>query len=177
MNNLTRTLLGGAALSALTAVPSVAQQKHPAFHVTALHQGRIVNKTARYRCYHHHFTSSCIKTAYTSVSPSDLGKSVSLASTFYKFNSSYTLCSAPKTKIKAHKKSKYGKIKTGTETYSEGCPSGPITFYGDRYKLTDPSGFGQTDHFQSKMSGKFYINGNAYAGSLILRVMVAIGSE
>ena len=45
MNRLTRTLLGGAALSALAAAPGMAQQKHSAFNLMALHAGRVVNKT------------------------------------------------------------------------------------------------------------------------------------
>lgn len=177
MHNLTKTLLSSVAVGALTVAPAMAQQqKHPAFALTAMHAGRVVNKTKPYRCGHFSYTS-CVLTVYTSVSASDFDKRVPLAGTFYKFNSNATLCSSPKTKIKAWRKSAYAKIGTGTETYSVGCPSGPLTFYGDTYKLNDKSGFGKADYFESMMSGKFKMNGEKYKGRLILEVFVAIGTE
>ena len=44
MKNLNKTLLGGAALAAIAVAPAVAGN-HPAFSFTALHGGRVVNKT------------------------------------------------------------------------------------------------------------------------------------
>jgi hypothetical protein len=177
MNNLTRALLGSAALCALTNTPAAAQAHQPNIHVTALHAGRSVNKTKRYHCKAHSHTSSCRLYVYTDVSASDYRKRVWLAMTYYKFNNSSMLCSSPETEIKAYKKSTYGRIRTGTETYSFGCPSGPTKFYGDIYELKDPSGFGQTDNFESLMTGTVHVHGGTYKDRLILDVLVSIGTE
>ncbi len=46
MNNLTKTLLGSVALTALAASPAFAAKLHPAMHVSAAHAGgKVVNKT------------------------------------------------------------------------------------------------------------------------------------
>ena len=176
MNKLTKILLGGAALSALAITTAMAQQKHSPFSFTALHAGRAVNKTKQYHCRGLNQTS-CILSATSSVPASDLHKTVPLAQTFYKLNSNGDLCTRPKQKIRSWKKSTYAKISTGTETYSEGCSSGPTTFYGDFYKLADKSGFGKTDRFESMLSGRVKYGGETYKVNLILDVAVPIGTE
>lgn len=178
MYKLTKTLLGGAALAALTSAPAMAQQNHPAFSFMALHAGHVVSKTKLHNDRYHCFPrSTCTFGVYSSVPASDLHKSVPLVGTFAKFNSNSTICSAPKTKIKSHKKSVYAKISTGTETYSLGCPSGPTTFYGDYYKLTDKSGEGHTDTFQSLLTGTFHNGSTKYKGRIVFDVSVAIGTD
>jgi hypothetical protein len=176
MNNLTRILLGGAAVCALTGT-SAAAQAAPAIHFTALHGGRVVNKTrlhSPHRCLR---SDSCTEYVYTSVSASDLDKKVKLIDTFYKLNSNDTLCSVPKQELKVPKKSTYGKVSAATETYSEGCASGPTTFYGDVYKLTNPEGEGKVDTFISRLKGKIQLNGNTYKETLYIIPYVTIGTE
>lgn len=180
MNQLTKTLLGGVALGALGACPSMAQQKHPASSLTAMHAGRVVNKTQLGRPEYHcltHIHASCTFEIYTDVPASDLRKTVPLAGTFFRWNSYSTLCSHPKQHIRAWKKSTYAKITTGTQTYSVGCPSGPTEFYGDFYKLTDKSGFGKSDFFESELTGKFRNHYGKYKGRLIIAATVTIGTE
>ncbi len=171
MNKLTRTLLSGVALSALTASPGMAQQQHRALRVTALHAGHTVNKTER-PCPPH--VQHCdYTTGVYSYQPANAPPKTHLIYTYYKWNSSGTLCSTPKEKIKAPKKSIYAKIGTATETYSLGCPSGPTTFYGDTW--SNKTGVaGETDTFQSKLIGIFKISGNRYKGVMDLNVDVFI---
>ena len=175
MNNLTKTLLGGVALCALATAPALAGNA-PKFHVTALHAGRVVNKTgARRHCWP---TASCLTytlNVSTAVPASDFHKAVPLAATFYKWNT-ISGCSDPKEKLKVPKKSLYGKVHGATETYSFGCPSGLTVFYGDSYKLTDKSGFGQTDTFVSVLKSEWE-QSVKYKGTLYLDVSVAIGAE
>jgi hypothetical protein len=173
MHNLTRTLLSGTALAALAAAPSVASNA-PEIHIQALHAGKQVNKTVLHNSVGGHTTYTI--GVSTSVLASDLHKTVPLALTFYKWSSSES-CSNPRQKIKAPKKSLYGKIKTGTESYSLSCPA-PTVFYGDSYKLTDASGEGKTDSFVSILYG-WYVKpgGIKYKGTLYSDVSVAIGSE
>ncbi len=171
MNNLTTTLLGSVALAALTTAPAMAAKHHPAhpaMHVTALHAGKQVNKSRVHQNGAQHITYTFgVYTYYSASSHS----AQNLAGTFYKWNSYSTLCSAPAMKIKAPKKSTYGKIKTGTETYSFGCPSGATVFYGDIY--TNKSGSaGQTDTFVSTLTGKFRNSRGKYKGTLNLDVFV-----
>jgi hypothetical protein len=163
MNKLTQTLLTGAALCALGAAPAMAQPKHPAMHVTALYAGHAVNKTK----FHYPGRQQLTYTyGIYSTRQLVLDKKVPLGA-FYKWNSSNTLCSNPKQKVKFDsKKTQYGKLSVATETYSYGCPSGPTVFYGADYKLTDPAGFGNTDHFVVHDLGWFKNNGNKYKGTL-----------
>jgi hypothetical protein len=173
MNDLTKTLLGGVALCALAAVPAVAEN-HPAFNFTALHAGNVVNKTTirNHGATHLTYTFS----ASTSIPASDLHKTVILTTTFYKFNSYSTICSSPKQKIRVDpKRTQYAKIGTVAVTYSEGCASGPTTFYGDTYKLTNPDGEGQIDHFVSSLIGRFKNSRGKYKGTLNLDFSVYIG--
>jgi len=177
MNSLTKSLLGSAALAALTAAPAVGSQT-PKFHVAALHPSKVVNKTKVHNYDRIHVTYTF--GVYTSVPASDFHKTVYLASTFYRW-SSYDSCyvggTEPKMRIKARKRSKYAEIGTATETYSFGCPYGPSHFYGDTYHLKDKAGFGQTDTFVSTLYGKFQNGGARYKGTLNLDVSVAIGTE
>ena len=171
MNNLTKTLLGGVALSVLAAVPAVAQVQIPAMRVTALHAGHVVKKTNL------HNPCSAPHCDYTfsvySYQPASAPKKTHLIYTYYKWNSNSTLCSDPKEKIKAPKKSIYAKIGTATETYSLGCPSGPTVFYGDTW--SNKTGVaGETDYFVSTLTGKFQNNGIKYKGVLPINVYVVI---
>jgi hypothetical protein len=176
VNNLIKVLLGGVALSILAAAPAASQQSYQSLlSVTALHEGRAVHKTRRYHCKFPH--SSCTETASSNVPASDFGKKVMLLSTFYKFNNNGNLCSDPKTKIKAQKKTQYAKISTGTVTYYEGCKGAQPTFYGDFYKLTNKEGFGKADTFESMLTSTFHFSGHKYKGQLILFVNIAIGDE
>lgn len=174
MNNLTKTLLGGAALSALAAAPALAHHA-PQFHIQALHAGKRVNKTKIHnqRALHITYTLGI----YTAI-PAAVHKAVPLVLTFYKWNtySDAALCTEPKQKIKAQRKSLYGKVRTATETYSFGNDCSYV-FYGDTYTLIDPSGAGQTDSFVSTLYGRFKTWNGAYRGKLILDVSVAIGAK
>ena len=173
MNNLTKTLLGSAALCALGTVPALATHV-PKFHVLALLDGRVVNKTKLHNPGGEHITYTL--GISTSVSASDLHKTVPLAKTFYKWSSYTDNCNNPRQKIKAQKKTAYAKISAATETYTVGdCTT---VFYGDTYKLKDKSGFGQTDSFVSTLYGWFKgSSGAQYKGTLKLDVSVAIGAD
>ena len=163
MNNITKTLLGGVAFAALAAAPAVAAPKHPAFHVTAAHVGgKVVNKSK----VNNHGAQHIVYTfgVYTYQSASNHSP-VNLAYTFYKWNSYSSFCTTPKMKMKVTKKTTYGKAKAGTETYSEGCPSGPTVFHGVVY--TNVSGTsGQTDTALSDLKGKFKNSRGKYKGDL-----------
>lgn len=181
MNTITQALLGGAALLALATSQGSANNLSP-FHVTALHAGRMVNKTRIHRPGRIDITYT-ISTS-THVPASDLGVTVKLGVTYYKWNSqtvsgAYTICSNPKQKIKlSTKKTAYAKLGTSTETYSYGCTSGPTVFHGDTYDLFNKAGFGQTDHFVSTLIGKFGRKAPSaprYKGTLNLDVNVGIG--
>lgn len=175
MNKLTRTLLGGAALAALAVAPGVAKNAH-AFHFTALHGGRVVYKS-KFHNPHRCDDSSCTAYVYTSVPASDLRKTVRLIDTFYKLNSNSTICNNPTQHLKAPRKGQYGKVGAATETYSIGCPSGPTTFYGNTYKLTDKAGEGKNDVFVSKLRGEFTTSHGTYKGTLYIEANVAIGTQ
>jgi hypothetical protein len=170
MNLLTKSLLGGAALCALATAPAIAANLHPAMHVTALHAGKAVNKTVIHNQSRTHLTYTF--GVYTYVSASNAGTAVKLAATYYKWNSNGTLCSSPKEKIKVPKKTKLAKLGHSTETYSEGCASGPTVFTGDTYNLNAPNT--GTDHFTSTLIGKFNNGSAQYKGTLHLDVTVTI---
>jgi hypothetical protein len=178
MNSITKTLLGGVAFGALATAPAIAGGINvPPFHVTALYAGKAVNKTKVHNPPHQCRYSTCITDSVSTYVPaSDLDKKVNLIYTFYKFDSNSTLCSQPREKIKVvPKKTQYAKVGAATATYSEGCASGPTTFYGDNYKLTNPAGEGQTDSFVSTLIGKIKYNGRTYMERLNLDVSVKIG--
>jgi hypothetical protein len=163
MNNLTKTLLGSVALTALAASPAFAGKAHPAMHVTAAHTGgKVVNKTNMHNQKAGHITYTFGVYTYQSASNHS---PVDLVQTFYKWNSYSTLCSTPKMKLKVGKKTTYGTAKAGTETYSFGCPSGPTVFHGVVY--TNNTGTaGQTDTATSDLKGKFKNSRGKYKGSL-----------
>ncbi len=169
MNNLAKTLLAGSALCALTTAPAMAQNV-PAFPVTALHAGHVVNKTKLQVPGRQHLTYTFGVSTYI---PAELDKKVKLLDTLYKWTSSLNCPLSEKPKIK--KKPIYGKVGFFTETYSEGCSSGPTVYYGNTYKLTNPEGEGKTDSFVSALIGKFQNNGVKYRGKLNLDVSVEIG--
>jgi hypothetical protein len=170
MNNLTKTLLGGAAFYALATAPAVAGDV-ATFPVTALQGGNLVNKTAIHDPSRTHLTYTYAD--YTYVPASDLNVNVQLLSTYIKFTSSGNICSNPKTKIKITKKSKYGKTTKGTITETSGtCVA---VYHGANYELTNPAGEGRTDSFVSSVSGKFENSGVKYKGTVNLDVSINIG--
>jgi len=171
MNNLTKTLLGGVALAALTTAPAMAgHHRHPAFHVTALHAGKAVNKTKIHNQGATHITYTFGVYTYQ---PANAAKNTHLAGTYYKWNSNSSTCTYPKMKINAPKKSVYAKIGTATETYSIGCSGGPVSYLGDTW--TNKTGVaGNTDTFVSTLTGKFMNGSTKYKGTLNLDVSVGI---
>ncbi len=172
MNNLSKTLLGGVAVAALAAAPAMAHKSLHVPHVQALHTGlgHVTNKTKM-------GNQKAVNLTYTfgvySAQPASAGKNTHLIYTYYKWNSSFNLCTTPKEKNKAPKKSVYAKIGTATETYSEGCSSGPTVFYGDTWSNKSGTS-GETDTFVSTLTGKFKNSGTKYKGTLNLDVSVFI---
>ena len=166
MNNITKTLLAGVAFGALATAPASAHMA-----VTALHAGKVVNKTAVPHvagATHVTYTFG----VYSSASASSVNQNI--YGTFYKWNSAhsgyYTLCSNPVQKLKTPKKTVYGGTVAGTETYSYGCASGPTVFHGDVY--TGKTGqAGNVDTWVSTLKGKFIgPSGGKYKGTLNLDV-------
>ncbi|HEX4157300.1 MAG TPA: hypothetical protein VHY79_02400 [Rhizomicrobium sp.] len=173
MNNLTKRLLAGSAICALATAAAIAGNV-PHFSITALHAGHVVNKTRAHTPGRQNLTYTFSVSTY--IPASDLHKTVKLPDV-YKFNSYSTICSSPKQKIKVvPKKTQYAKIGTYTETYSEGCSSGPTLFYGDTYKLTNPAGEGHNDYFVSSLIGRFKNSHGKYKGTLNLDFTVSIGN-
>lgn len=105
MKKLTKILLGGAALCALSAVPVVAGNA-PKFHFIALHAGRVVNKTKMHNRGVTHVTYTYGVSTY--VPASDLHKRVTLVDTFYRWSTSP--CTIMATNVRAPTKSQYGRI-------------------------------------------------------------------
>jgi hypothetical protein len=169
MNTLTRSLLGGAAISGLMAAPAASQQNYRLpISITAMHAGRAVNKTQRYNCE----KFSCTATVFTYLPVSGFGQKVPVPNTFYKYNNSGDLCSNPKQTIHAREKTRYATINAGSTTYYEGCPGQQPTFYGDYYTLTNKKGFGKVDTFESILRATFYSGGTKYKGQFVLQVNV-----
>ena len=169
MDKLTEALLGGVAISALAVAPAVVQQKHPGFHFTALHGGRVVNKT---KMPNHGATHITYTFGIYSYQPANAPPKTHLIGTFYRFES-YNFCALVKEKIKAPKKSIYARLGTATETYSFGCSNGPTTFLGDTW--TNKTGkSGDTDFFVSKLISTFKNNGTKYKATMNLDVGVII---
>jgi hypothetical protein len=173
MNNIIKILLGGAALSALATAPAIAGDA-PHFSITALHAGNAVFKSKLQVPGRKNVTYTVAVSTY--VPASDLGTAVHLLGTYYKFNSNSSLCTTPKMKIKVPKKSTYAKLGHATETYSEGCASGPTKFYGDTYDLKKAKGEGKVDSFVSVLTAKFKNSRGKYNGTLNLDVKVSIGA-
>jgi len=163
MNQLTKTLLAGAALCALATVPAIAQNALP-FHITALHGGRVVNKTKmpNHGATHVTYTFG----VYTYVSFSDYyGKKVRFAP--------YGGCGWSKVKV-SPKKTEYAKLGTYSETYSTGCAYGPTIYSGVTYKLTNPNSEGHTDHYVATWTFKSNNGGTKYKGKMNVDVSLFI---
>jgi hypothetical protein len=154
MNNLTKTLLGGAAFCALATAPAMAQDVAD-FHITALHAGNVVNKTALHDPSRTHLTYTYAD--YTYIPTSDLG--VKIRGTAWSFG-----CSATSTKARITKKATYGKASIYTQTVSTACDGAGEVFKGDAYKLTNPAG--RVDTFSSRIIGKFEASGVKYKSTL-----------
>jgi hypothetical protein len=171
MNNLTKALLGSAAITVLAAAPAVAA--HPAFSVTAMHDGKMVNKTKMHNQKAGHITYTF--GVSTAIPFSQYYQNKQPLGSFYKWNSYSTVCSNPKSRLKVDpKKTDYGKASVGFETYSLGCPSGPTKLYGVFYKITDPDAAGHTDHVHGSLSGKFKNSRGRYRGTLNIDYTLSI---
>jgi len=172
MNNLTIALLGGVSATALIAVSASAGTVNhmTGQHVQALHAGKVINKSKMQNRGATKIYSTLSVFTYAPAS----SKKQELLGTFYKYNNSGDLCSTPKkSKIKADKKSVYGKVATGSITYYEGCSGAQPTFYGD-YWTNKKGKSGQTDTFQSVLTASFTNGGAKYIGQLTLDVNVGI---
>jgi hypothetical protein len=155
MYSLTKALLCGAALCALTVVPAVAESGS-LFDITALHAGRTVKKT---KMQHGatHITSTLSVFTYV---PGTVGaKSTVLDQQFCNMT--------PPIKVKARKKSAYGRIPVNTQTYSNGCEHVEATY--KVVKQPDPN---TTDNFVISIIGKFEGNGTKYRDTLNLAYTV-----
>jgi len=173
MNNLTKALLGSAAITAFATAPAMAARPHPAFSMTALHAGKFVNKTKMHNPKAGHITYTF--SVYSDISFAQFYQNKQLLGTFYKWNSYSTVCSNPKSHIRVDpKKTTYGRASVGTETYSQGCPSGPTKYYGAFYKITDPDAAGHTDFVHSSITGKFKNSNGTYKGTLNTNYTLAI---
>jgi len=171
MNELTRALLTGAALSAVVAASAFADDA-PKFHLQALHAGKQVNKTALHNQNSGHLTYTYA--VYTYVSSSEIHKTVPLIYTFYRWT--YSGCtSGPPVRVRAPKKSEYGKIGIATETYTGICGPGiKSVFYGNTYKLTKPNAQGKTDGFVATQIFKYRNGSKNYKSTLNLDVNITI---
>lgn len=168
MNNITKTMLGGAAVCALATAPAMAGNA-PHFAVTALHAMGQVNKTTV------HNPSRTALTYTYAIYSSQPANSVNqhIYASFYKWNSApngyWTLCSNPPQKFHAQRKTVYGKTVAATETYSYGCASGPTVFRGPSY--TGKTGVaGDVDSWRGVLKGKFQGPSLKYKGTLNLDV-------
>jgi hypothetical protein len=168
-------LLAGGSLCTLCAGSAFADTA-PKFHVSAMRPGHAVMKTPMHKSPVGHLTYTF--SVYTGVSTaSAYHMKTPLPATYYKWNSSYSICTAPKIRNRlATKKTKYADLRTGQQSYSLGCPNGPTKFYGDQYNLQTKQAVGKTDTFTSTLTGHFMSGGTAYKGVLTLDVSVAIGS-
>ncbi len=143
--------------------------------VAQMHPGHAVVKTSLHNTPGSGLTSTAAVSTGVSTS-ADYKKKTKLAATYYTFLNSGTFCSPPKEKVKlSEKKTKYAKLGTSTETYSEGCGT-PSTFYGDVYDLQTQKATGKTDTFTSSLDGKnVHFDGTVYKkAKLNLDVSVAI---
>lgn len=172
MNKLTQALLTGAALCALMAAPAVAGDT-PAFHVSMLHGGKVINKTK----FHIPGAQRLTYTfgIYSSISSSSLDEKIKLNGGNLIFGTDVFGCGNPTTKIKFDlKKTIYGKGGKYTETYSDGMCGHPTVHYGLTYKLTDPNGQGHTDELGIAASGKIQQGGTKYKVKLTYDFTVEI---
>lgn len=172
MNNLTKVLLGGAALCALTAVPAAAESAGR-FNITALHAGRMVDKTKMHKQGATQVTSTASVFTYVPFSEYYRHRQP-LLSTFFKYNNGGDPCSNPPQKVTVEpKKTQYGKASIVVETISTLCDK-PVKYYGAAYKITDPNAQGNDDFFRVIDQGRFTNSGTKYRGTLYLDINLVI---
>ena len=164
MNNLTQTLLGGAALCALATAPAMAEDVAD-FHITALHAGNVVNKTVFHDPSRTHLTYTYAEYTYVPASESN----VEIKMGAWSFG-----CSAS-TKAKITKKAKFGRASIYTETVSTACDGAGEVYTGTEYEFTKPAGNGKPDSFSSRLIGKFETSGVKYKATLNVDSNVTIG--
>jgi hypothetical protein len=165
MNNLTKILLGGTALGALTTAPAMAGDV-AGFHITALHAGNVVNKTVFHDPSRTHLTYTYADYSYIPASDLD----VKVKGVAWSFG-----CSETSSKAKITKKAKYGKVSIYTQTFSTACDGAGQVYQGVAYELTNPAGEGRTDSFSSKIIGKYETSGVKYKATLNIGSSVTIG--
>ena len=168
---LKKILYAGAALCTISAAPAFARNA-PSVAVVALHAGHAVMKTQMHTPGKNHISST--GSAFSTIAASK--KTVKLIYTYYTYLSSGSFCNIQaKQKVKlSTKKTKYAKLGTSTESYSEGCGT-PTVFYGDTYKLTAKKAPKNPDTFVSTLIGKgFHYEGEKYDGKLNLNVSVTV---
>jgi hypothetical protein len=142
--------------------------------VAGMHAGNAVVKTGVHSLTPTNLTSSA--SVATGVSTADYHVKTKLAATYYTFLHSGTFCNPPKESVKlSTKKTKYAKLSTSTESYSEGCGT-PSKFYGDVYDLTTKKAPKKADTFTSSLIGhQIHFDGQVYKkGTLNLHVSVTI---
>jgi hypothetical protein len=153
MKSLARALLCGAALCALASASAIAgsASRAPVFHVTALHGGRVVNKT---KLPNHGATHLTYTFAVYDYLPGSTSKKQLLGGS--------RLCPAP-TKVKvAPKKTEYAKIGVHAQTYSNGC-----AYVAATYKVLNPPTSG-VDNFVMSVISKYEQDGTKYKATLNL---------
>jgi hypothetical protein len=168
-------LLAGAALCTIAAAAPALAKSAPHVHVLALHPGA-VTKTAM----HSNRAGDITYTFYVSTAVSTASSykvKTNLGATFYTWLSNSSLCQEPKKEklSLSTKKTKYAKLSTGVETYSEGCGT-PNKFYGTVYDLTSKTAAGKVDTFVSDLKAKFKNSNGKEDGSLFIDISVAIES-
>jgi hypothetical protein len=160
MNNITQTLLGGAALAALASASAMAAD---APVVAALHPGHAtVLKTSMHNAKGNNLTTTI---AISSTDTAGLKKVQKLIYTYYTYYDSGSFCNSSEKQKQTlqSKKTKYAKLGTSTETYSGYCSTAPTVFYGDTYELSKKKGEGKADSFVSALVGKkIHYNGEVY---------------
>jgi glyoxylate utilization-related uncharacterized protein len=167
-------LLAGASLCTICAGSAFA--KSAPHLVAALHAnaGRVTVKTAQHP---HQFTNlTSTFGVSTGVTSADYKVKTPLAQTYYTFLHSGTFCNPPKEKVVlATKKTKYAKLSTSVESYSEGCGT-PSQFFGDEYDLQTKKTPKKPDTFVSSLEAKkVHFDGTVYKkATLNLDVSVTI---
>jgi hypothetical protein len=167
-------LLAGASLCTICAGTAFA--KSTPHLVAALHPnaGHVTFKTSLHPKNATDLTSTA--SVATGVTTADHLIKTKLAATYYTFLHSGTFCNPPKQKVVlSTKKTKYAKLSTSTESYSEGCGT-PSVFYGDVYDLFSKKVPKKADKFTSSLIGKNVVfGGTTYKkGTLNLDVSVTI---
>lgn len=167
MNNLTKPLFGSVALCALMTVPAVSENADSS-HMTALHGGRVINKTRMSNPGGTRAHSSVTFFSYVPFSGYYRQKHTLFVS-YYRWNNGDP-CTPPKIKI-GPKKTQYGKLSVSTETYTvTGCQNGPVEHDLLNYKITDPDAQGKTDFGHVVFVGRS--EGKKYKGTLNLNIII-----